>query len=142
LEPVHEHVREEWRKRMTDSPDEAAKIGESLFLTIERTNDLEKAEIFGMLFLAYIDHVITSDELRRLSQAVDIAFIDDVKKLLESHKLPTNSAETWMLYLSSSGLTQVVAGKTFSDAGSIYYEATSLANKLKNAFYHGRRVRA
>lgn len=139
LDAIPEQSKQQIKDKIASSPDEAAKVGESLFLVLERITDLDKPLLLSYLFLAYIDAVITADDLRRFAQVVDSSFADDLRRFLEVMDLPVKSGEPWMQFLAHTGLTNVVAGQTWADAGQIYYESTSLGNKLRNAYYHGRK---
>jgi hypothetical protein len=43
-----------------------------------------------------------------------------------------------MQYLVASGLTRIVAGKTFDESGMLYYEITPLGEKLRSAYAYGK----
>lgn len=139
LDELPEKTRQKIRDKIASSPTEAEKIGETLFLVLERITDLDKPLLLSYLFLAYIDAVITSSELRRFAQVVDASFSDDLRMFLEVKDLPSKSGEPWMQFLAHTGLTSVVTGQTWSDSGQIYYEGTSLGYKLRNAYIHGRK---
>lgn len=126
------------REKVRQSPEEMQKVGETLLLVVERVTDLDKPTLLAQIFLAYVDGVVSSADLRRLCQAVDAAFPDDLKKLVESHKVPSKSQEPWMQFLIASGLTRTVGGETYAEIGKVFYEITPLANKLRTAYYHGR----
>ena len=101
---------------------------------IERVSDLDKPRLLGQLFIAYLDSVISADDLRRLVHAVDVAFVDDLQKLLQSGA-PSNSG-THLEFLVSSGLSRVVTGSTWDEVGKISYETTMLAYEMVKAYYH------
>ena len=92
------------------SPSEANKVGETLFLVLDRYIDLDKPVILAKVFVAYIDGVITAIELQRLAQAIDIAFAADLQSLTTAD-LPTVQGQwdgaryPWMETLIPSGLT-------------------------------------
>lgn len=139
LDAIPEQSKQQIKDKIASSPGEAAKVGESLFLVLERITDLDKPLLLSYLFLAYTDAVITADDLRRFAQVVDSSFADDLRMFLEVKDLPVKSVEPWMQFLAHTGLTYAVAGQTWADSGQIYYESTSLGNKLRNAYYHGRK---
>ena len=142
LDSMSEEHRRKLREKVASAPHEAQKLGETLLFVIERVTDLDKPLLLAQLFLAYLDDVLSSDELRRLSQAVDTAFADDLKQLLERHKLPEKSDELWLECLVPSGLTRLVAGQTYDELGRLYYEVTPFGNKLRNAYFYGRKYTA
>lgn len=139
LHVVPEQMRQKIEDKVASSPKEARKVGETLFLVLERVTDLDKPLLLSQLFLAYLDTVISADELRRLAQAVDASFADDLQALLEAKSIPEKSEEPWMQFLAYTGLTRVVAGQSWDDVGRLYYEVTPLGNKLRNAYFHGRK---
>lgn len=137
LEDITDEQKQKLKEKISKDAEQAQKVGETLLFVLERLTDLDKPALLSKLFLAYIDSVLSSEELRRLSQSVDSAFGDDLHRLLTSHELPEKSDEPWMQYLVVSGLTRLVAGQTYGDIGKLYYEVTPLAHKLRNAYFHG-----
>lgn len=142
LEDITEEQKKKLKMRMLSGDGEAQKVGETLLFVLERVTDLDKPILLSQLFLAYIDGVISSEELRRLSQAVDSAFCDDLHRLLTPQTLPERSDEPWMQYLIPSGLTQLIAGQTISELGKLYYEVAPLAHRLRAACFHGQKYKA
>lgn len=132
--------KERYRESLRQNPEEAKKVGENLFLVVDRLTDLDKPILLGQIFIAYLENQITSNELRRLAHAIDVAFSDDLFQLLAFQRAPKNSQELWMQQLAPVGLTAAVGGKTYSDVGEIFYEVTSFGHKLRNAYFHGRKV--
>jgi hypothetical protein len=130
-------AREKIAQKVASSPDEAKKVGETLLLVLERITALEKAEIVAYLFIAYIFEQLTEDEFRRLSDAVDQAFIDDLVKFLAIRRVPRVGREPFLTYLSHTGLTIAVGGKTYKDIGNILYYVTDLGTRLIDAYLHG-----
>lgn len=139
LEGISEEQKNKLKEKMSANLEEAQKVGATLLFVLERVTDLDKPLLLSQIFLAYIDNIISNDEFRRLAQAVDAAFADDLQRLLITHKTPERSTEPWMQYLVASGLTRLVVGQTYGDLGTLYYEITPLGNKLKNAYFHGRK---
>src|ERR1035437_10047632 len=135
----HSAVAVKWRQLVDKSPEDAKRVGETLFMVLERLSDLEKAELLASVFRAHVDDIIASQDLRRLAQAIDMAFMDDLKRLLELDRHPEKSAEPWLRYLAPTGLTIMVGGKTAKDVGDVYYEVSRLGGQLRNAYFHGRR---
>lgn len=130
FEGVSATTKEQMRKKIKSSPEEAQRIGETLFLVLDRITDLDKPILLSRLFMAYLDQIISGDELRRMAQAVDAAFLDDLLKFIQIEGLPNQSEAEWMKYLVTTGLTQPVGGITYGNIGSIYYKATPLGQKL------------
>lgn len=137
LDRIPETARDELKDKVRNK-DELQKVGETLFMVLERLTDLSKPQLLSQIFLAYVDEIISSSELRRLAQAIDASFSDDLHELLNQKDVSKKSSEPWMQYLAASGLTRVLGGQTLDDVGQIYYEVTTLGHKLRNAYYHGR----
>lgn len=121
------------RQKVAASPDEATKVGETLLLVLERITALEKAEIIAYVFIAYTLGHITPAYFRRLSDAIDQAFIDDLKEFLGTRKTGHNT----MKHL-------VRAGLTFGDLNVIprsredrHYAVSDLGQQLINAYSKG-----
>jgi hypothetical protein len=92
------------------SPSEAQKIGETLFLVLDRYIDLDKPLILAKVFAAYLGASITAKELQRLAQAIDLAFASDLVDLMaaDAHIVEGHwdgVQYPWMETLIPSGLT-------------------------------------
>ena len=102
-------------RKMQGSPEEARKVGETLFLVLDRFIDLEKPEILAKAFVAYLGGEVSAVELQRLAQAIDIAFSGDLHDLLRAEEsiIIGNVLGApyipWMSTLIPSGLTLNVA---------------------------------
>lgn len=142
LDGITEEQKNKLKEKMSAGTEETQKVGETLFFVLERITDLGKPFLLSKIFLAYIDGVVSSEELRRLSQAIDTAFTDDLKQLLAADKIPEKSEELWMQYLIASGLTRLIAGQSWSESGKLYCEITPLAQKLRSAYFHGQKPAA
>jgi len=139
LSGITEEQKNKLKEKVNAGTEEATKIGETLFFVIERVTDLDKPALLAKIFLAYVDEVISGEELRRLCQAVDTAFANDLQQLLAVESIPDNSNEMWMQNLLPSGLTRLVGAEMFDDLGKLYCEETLLAKKLRNAYFHSTR---
>lgn len=132
-----EKTRAKLKDGIASSSDNAEKIGETLFLVLERMTDLEKPALLARVFAAYLDGVIDSALLRRAAHAMDAAFTDD---LLALSKWDTNInasyATEWMMPLAAAGITHTVAGRTYDDQGTIYYHLTDLGKALHKALQY------
>jgi len=105
LSDISDELKEKLKEKMLSGTEEAKKVGEVLFFVLEHVTDLDKPSLLAQIFLAYIDGVVTSEELRRLCQAVDLAFSDDLKQLLVANNIPEKCEESWMQHLVASGLS-------------------------------------
>ena len=139
LESITEEQKRKLKDKMRAGMDDAQRVGETLLFVLERVTDLDKPLLLSQIFLAYIDGVVSSESLRRLCQAVDMAFPDDLKQLLAVEPPARKSDEPWMRYLVSSGLTRLVGTQTVEDIGGRNYcEITPLGQMLRLAYFHSK----
>lgn len=137
-----------WRKKVSEEPEETRKVGETLFLVVERLDSLEKAEILGLLFLAYLDAKISSEDLRRLTLAVNLAFADDLLRFAEVEKLedpnrsmnPGGTQYPFLLPLAAAGLTHPISGQRIDDSSKTYYVASPVGEKFWTALRYAREL--
>lgn len=141
INSVSDEAKTRIKTKVANNPDEARKIGETILLIIEHISDLDKAEMIAKIFLSYIYGYLTPNEFRRISEAIDQAFIDDLRRLVEAPaEFLKQSEEPFMQYLSRTGLTRPVgnSNSTWQDIGKIYYEPSTLGNKFINAYHHSK----
>lgn len=132
LKSIPEKEREAYKKKLQESPEEAKNVGETLFLVLDRLTDLSKPELLGQVFVAYLKGTIDAVTLRRLSQAIDIAFPDDLQMLLTTEVSGLHHQLAWMRHLSASGLTEPKGRDTIDSIGIIFYEITDLGKTLQS----------
>lgn len=140
LDSVSDDAKVRIRRRLSENPDDARRVGETALLMVERASDLEKVHIIATLFLAFVEEKLTSSEFRRLSVAVDQAYLDDLEQFLEWSEPAAKSKEPFLQFLAASGLTTVIAGQTFDEAGELYYEPTQWGRKLRDAYVCGQSI--
>lgn len=129
---------EEWRQKKSTSPKECEEIGETLLLVIEKTNDLKKAKLFGILFISFVYKAITATNLSRLAQAVDMCFIDDVISLIKAKEAPVRSQEVWMRYLQNGNFTTFVLQYVGDIQDQQNFSTTDLGKLLRRAYVEGQ----
>ncbi|MFZ2161090.1 MAG: hypothetical protein WAW02_02625 [Sideroxyarcus sp.] len=143
LEGISEEQKDKLKEKMGAGTEEAQKVGETLFFILDRVTDLDKPILLSQIFLAYIDGVVSSEYLRRLCQAVDTAFPDDLQEFLIAEVTLQKSDDRWMRYLVPSGLTRLVGTQTIDEIGAKnYYEITSLGQALRQAYIHAKQDKA
>jgi hypothetical protein len=86
---------------------EGKKIGEALFLILERLTDLNKPLWLAKVYAAYLAGEVKGSDLRRLSSAIDAAFGDDLIALISSPETPADDFVAWKKNLAASGLTEM-----------------------------------
>ncbi|BAZ42761.1 hypothetical protein NIES4101_87310 [Calothrix sp. NIES-4101] len=137
LASVQPEVQEAIVEKMRNHPDEAKKVGEVVLFAIDKASDLEKPEIIAKIFLAYISNQINCSELRRMTEAVNLVFVDDLKTLINERGIASKSQHIYLKCLVSTGLTEVVAGKTVNEGGELYFEITEFGRKFLKAYQYG-----
>ena len=120
-------------QRVANSPAEAKKVGETLFLVIDKFIDLDKPELLAKVFRAYMDGVMTTSDLLRLAQAIDMAFPGDLNDLLAAQEGPVDGQALWKQRLVASGLSGIQAR---GPIGGIVFYVTPLGQLLRNAVQH------
>lgn len=134
-----DQVRVKLRNGISSSEEEAIKVGETLFLVLDKMTDLEKPRLLARVFRAYLDEVITAVDLRRLSHALDGAFTDDLIALEHwQESAHVSYGIEWKQPLVGVGLTRVVTGKTIDTTTEVHYELTELGRKLYQVLWHAR----
>lgn len=136
-----EKIRAKLRAGISASDEEARKVGESLFLVLDRMTDLDKPSLLAKVFVAYLDEVVSESDLRRIAHAMDAAFIDDLLSLQEwEETLHPKYGNEWKQPLAGSGLTRVVTGQTYADMTEVYYELGELGRILHRALWHANHL--
>ena len=115
--------------------DEGRKAGETLLLVLDKLTDLDKPALLGALLRHFGLGRIDSADLRRLANAIDLAFADDLAAFLEEppEEAGKNSNKPHREALTTSGLTRVLTGDTIDLLGSIYFGVTP-AGEMLHAF--------
>lgn len=136
-----ETIRAKLRAGISTSDEEARKVGESLLLVLDRMTDMDKPSLLAKVFVAYLDEVISESELRRIAQALNAAFIDDLLALQDwDESLHPKYGNEWKQLLAGSGLTQVVTGQTYGDMTEVYYQLGDLGRVLHRALWHANHL--
>ncbi|MCR9207610.1 MAG: hypothetical protein NXI28_05230 [bacterium] len=131
-------IRKNWQSKCAD-PTQAARIGESLLLVIDRANDLRKPQLIATIFAAFTADEIDHSELVRLTQAIDSANIEDLLRFLGAHELPKRTSEPWMRNLLGACITELCP-ITMDHANTHNYKPTEIGIKLFNAYQVGVRI--
>lgn len=138
MNQADESFREEWKKKTSTNPKECEKLGETLLLVIEKTNDLKKAKLFGILFISFVYEAITATDLSRLVQAIDMCFIDDVISLIKAEEAPKRSQEVWMRYLQNGSFTTLTVQYIGDLQEKQSFTTTALGQLLRKAYFEGQ----
>lgn len=82
LRDVTKEQNKVFEEKIRNDPKLKKKVGQTLVLILERLDDLEKSDMIGKCFACYLSNKITFSQFRRLSSAIDLAFIDDLNALI------------------------------------------------------------
>lgn len=80
LRSIPQNEREHWYEKLDRDPKEQSRVGEAILLILDRLDDMEKPEIIGRLFKAYIQETIDFSTFQRLSTMVDRCHLPDLKQ--------------------------------------------------------------
>jgi len=136
FERISPETTEKIRQKAATSPDEAQKVGENLLLVLDKITALEKAEIIAYVFIAYTLGRIGAADFRRLADAIDQAFIDDLKGLLNAQKSGRSQA-SYMKHLERAGLTFADLNKIPRNRQYHHYVVSDLGTQLIAAYSAG-----
>lgn len=90
--------------------------------------------------MACLNDQLTSTDLRRMAQTIDIAFLDDLGDLIKSEGEMNQSEEPWLRSLVSSGLSEPIGVNMIDDVEDVYCLMTELARKLRSAYLSVQRA--
>jgi len=130
LNRASDSKRKQLKDKILNSPQEAKEVGRILLMVLDKVTDLDKPKLLAKLFIAFLDEVISKEDMRRLIYAVEIAFIDDLHGLIRNGA--GQNIDLHLQFLVSSGLSHMAGGW---DTG-YGYEKTILADKLLQAYSH------
>jgi len=142
LDSVSPEAKAAFQEKMTSNTEEAEKVGEAILFTLDKASDLEKPKIIAMIFLSYMDNRLNITDFRRITEAINQSFTDDLMELAAKDTIPDQSQEECLRYLTSSGLTKIASSEMFDDAGKIYYELTEIGRKFLEACRYADKIKA
>ena len=99
-------------RRLKDDPTTRKKVAEHLVLTLDKVDEMEKAEILAKVFTAFAEQKISLETFKRLASSINAAFSGDL--LLVQSATPA-ALEPFLGSLVHAGLAEVVA-KQLGDA--------------------------
>lgn len=110
------------------------KVGTSLMLILDRLDDIEKTDFLAKCFKAYLCANISLDQFRRLSAAIDIAFIDDLKTICnDNFNCEEEKEQICLSNLVRTGLVEFRASGievTWEGIGTIRYSLSPLGKQF------------
>ncbi|MBL37299.1 MAG: hypothetical protein CMP07_02700 [Xanthomonadales bacterium] len=141
IEEIGEEEKSKLREKMSNSPQEAGKVGEVVILTIEQATDSDKSDLVANVFLAYVSGIITANELRRMCDVVDKSFVDDLLDFTAIHNMGKKTEHPALTRLRNTPLVDMFGGDKIDDIGKQYARASKFGKKFVNAHLHGKALR-
>ena len=112
--------------------EEAERIGETIFLTLDKVTDLKKPLLLAQVFGAYLDDQIESRVLLLLAHAIDIAFAGDLEYFIEKRGSAAPDEELAVERLASVGLFDFYVSNALS-GGDKHYQLSPMGSSLLHA---------
>jgi transcriptional antiterminator Rof (Rho-off) len=136
LDQMTPEARKKFTEKMAESQEGMQKAGETLLLVLDKITALEKAEIIAYVFITYTQGGMEEADFRRLADAIDHAFIDDLKELLDAQKTGRSQA-SYMKHLERTGLTFADLNKIPRNREYHHYVVSDLGKQLIAAYSAG-----
>jgi hypothetical protein len=123
------------KNKLQGSPKETAETGEVLFLVLDRLIDLDKPQVLAKAYVAYLDDQMSSTELKRIAQAIDLAFGEDLNAFLAAEQIRLHDdTQPWMALLEPAGLTSSSVGRAPPGHARTSRSVTSIGHILWKAW--------
>jgi hypothetical protein len=88
----------DFAEKLQSDPELAERTGQTLLLSIDSINDLEKAPILALVFGAFLRGEIDLDDFRRLTSAVTLAMVNDLWLLADLESDSAGDADSKLEY--------------------------------------------
>lgn len=102
---VPNHELDDFLAKLEQEPDQKRRLGETLFLILDRLDNMDKSEYVARSFKALVRGQITFDMFLRFLTSIDRAFIPDLL-ILHNNQDPKTFSSSTNLSLANSGLLQ------------------------------------
>lgn len=103
IEMITPAERDAFIKRLEKDPKTLQRVGEAIVLILDKLDDMEKPELLGKAFRAYVRGAITYEQFRRLSVAIDVSLVADLQQL---GSLTTSADQSLLEHLAGTGLAR------------------------------------
>jgi hypothetical protein len=120
----------EFNEKITSDEEALRNAGEAALLVLDKLSDLKKADLLGFYYSCFLSGHLDQYQFKRIAAAIDTAFIDDIEQFLKTGLDELLSQKQFMEALFSSGMTVISAGKSWSDSGELFYEASSMGRHM------------
>lgn len=118
--------------------DKTKKLGDALVLILDRLDDLEKPQMVAKCFSAFARGKIGLEVFRRLSAAIDIGFLEDLREFAKIDPVPTNPpsridepTRLLRMNLLRTGLTGIKRTSGTTSITGVGFEASELGQIFK-----------
>ena len=81
LHSIPEKDREAFIQEIDQDQNERERVGEKIFLLLDRHDEMEKSSLLGLAYRDYIEKKITRDQLERLGRAIDRVYLPHIYKI-------------------------------------------------------------
>jgi hypothetical protein len=105
LSCVSDEDRSEFRDRVSQDKLFREKVGETILLLLERADDMEKTDLLGKAFAAFLSKAINLDQFKRMATGIDRCLVMDLRRLNEATYDQID--ESWGANLVPAGLVYV-----------------------------------
>lgn len=92
--------------KIHDDPDEAARIGDTLFMIIDKVTDSEKPIILAWVYAHYVDGLMTADDFFLLGHCIDICALADLRSFIDSRGAAHSISPAGQRRLISAGILE------------------------------------
>jgi hypothetical protein len=144
IESFDESARQRIRDRITDDPNEARRVGETLIMVIDKVTSVHKAHIIAILFVAYSHGRLSERLFRECTQIVESVFIDDLvafldpkRDLRQGVRVPDMNyhGEYDILFsLKHTPLVDLSAAEEIRQLGRNFYRVSSIGHALRESY--------
>jgi hypothetical protein len=133
--------RKAFAERMEANPDYQRKVGENLFLLLDRHETVDKSELLGRVFAALVRQEISDEEFQRYAFIIDRLFLQDLTHLarhyasIAAFEAARGTAREqgdhvgWEQFLDEK-TTQALFGSGLLDSSGGYVETLYQRNEL------------
>ena len=125
--------RGEFKQKLVEDPEHRKKVGETLFVLLDRLDDLAKSTLVGRAFAAYLRGDVDFLNFQRLAKAIDrVILIEDLNELSGwADDLIGQLPSAVGLSLQGAGLVEPRSVPNAPYAGGMMeYQKTSLGTKM------------
>lgn len=127
---VSAHERDQFAQEMSADIRSQQKVGEALLSLLDKIDEVEKAELLGKAFGAYLQHRIDYETFFRLARSIDRCMDSDLR-FVHNYERATDAFPEPAFDLASCGLIELIAVPSIRTADSrSVYKLTELGEKF------------